>query len=391
VAALAAMGAGAAPVVEITSVQQQYPWTNTVDITYTSTGIAEANTYYVVFKAYDAASKEIGVITNDLKVSQGSTWVAQWQPPFNVRYENCTMVPYVYKGGQDDYMIVDLETWAVTFEPMSTQDASNKKYNDNDTGNIYKTKKLVLRKIEKGDYYIGGPETGAFSNSGAANSYHKVTIPADYYIGIFELTEAQYGKIMSNSSYTSTLPVGNIPWNTIRGSAGVASRPGAGCLKNLNDKTTLGGTKFITSSSALAGFDLPTESMWEIAARAGVATKWPTGDTSSGLGNYGWIATNSGSTRHTPGLKTPNAYGLYDTVGGQAEIMRDVDNTADLAGLQSANGLQPVSSGNANYRVTRSGSYVDKDNMARYAWRWHDAPNGSVMQLGLRIACIPSL
>ncbi|MBR1871265.1 MAG: hypothetical protein IJ802_05510, partial [Kiritimatiellae bacterium] len=55
VAALAAMGAGAAPVVEITSVQQQYPWTNTVDITYTSTGIAEDNSYYVVFTALDSA------------------------------------------------------------------------------------------------------------------------------------------------------------------------------------------------------------------------------------------------------------------------------------------------------------------------------------------------
>ena len=196
VAALAAMGAGAAQVVEITSVQQQYPWTNTVDITYTSTGIAEENTYYVVFKAYDAASKEIGVITNDLKVSQGSTWVAQWQPPFNVRYENCTMIPYVYKGGMDDYIIVDLATWVTTYEGMSTQDASNAKYNTPE----YKTEKLVLRKIEPGEYTIGHANY-------TDNTAHKVVVREDkpYYIGIFPVTAAQYARIMGTSTSSTDI------------------------------------------------------------------------------------------------------------------------------------------------------------------------------------------
>ncbi|MBR1871166.1 MAG: SUMF1/EgtB/PvdO family nonheme iron enzyme [Kiritimatiellae bacterium] len=340
VAALAAMGAGAAPVVEITSVQQQYPWTNTVDITYTSTGIAEENTYYVVFKAYDAASKEIGVITNDLKVSQGSTWVAQWQPPFNVRYENCSMIPYVYKGGMDDYMVIDLETWQVTYEPMSTQIASNEKYNTDE----YKTKKLVLRKVE-GDksYQIGYNETGEITRGNYANTRHSTFVPADYYLTIFPVTEGQYRRIMGDTSYADTnLPVVNLSWNTIRGSAGVMADPTSTCVF-VKLKARLEANGFDSG----AGFDLPTESMWEVAARAGVLTRYIWGDTTTGWEAYTTASNNSKASRQVPGLLRPNAWGFYDMIGNVWDITRDLGRNTDLASIseQAQNAFTPFLGG----------------------------------------------
>ncbi|MBR1870767.1 MAG: SUMF1/EgtB/PvdO family nonheme iron enzyme, partial [Kiritimatiellae bacterium] len=356
----------------ITSVQQQYPWTNTVDITYTSTGIAEENTYYVVFKAQDSAGTEIGVITNDLKVSQGSTWVAQWQPPFNVRYENCTMTPYVYKGGMDDYMVVDLETWQVTFEGMSTQDASNKKYNTND----YKTKKLVLRKIEKDKGYFVG------KSGNNLNSPHTVTLSKNYYIGIFDITEAQYERIANgNKSATSTLPKSSLSWNELRGSAGSSATPGSGIFKTFAVKTSL------------AGWDLPTATMYEIAARAGSSALCPTGNsqTQALLDTWGWGSGNSGKTRHNVGLKAANAWGLYDVVGNVAAWTRDSVPTTDLASIQ-ADAVTPIASGNANNAIIKKGSY-NTAHTAEY-WQFANLNTGNAKStiadtVGFRIAYIP--
>ena len=388
VAALAAMGAGAAPVVEITSVQQQYPWTNTVDITYTSTGIASNNTYYVVFKAQDSAGKEIGVITNDLKVSQGSTWVAQWQPPFNVRYENCTMTPYVYKGGMDDYMIVDLETWKVTFEGMSTQAASNAKYNQGD----YKTKKLVFRKIDAGDYIIGDDGTPTAGDY-ALNTRHTVKIPKPYYMSIFSCTEDQWRRIVGDSTASTALPKASISYNQIRGSAGAGAKPTTGIMANLNAKTKAAG---FTNGE---GFDLPTESMWEIAARAGVTTRFQSGDTLNGREKYSWVATNSGNTRHEVGTKDPNPWGLYDVHGNVWSHIRDVsrNKTVDLKTIteQCENGLMPITSGRSGYIVMRGGGYSDTPNNAGDSrnwlsngwYTWTTGQTGG--HVGFRIAYIP--
>ncbi|MBR1871160.1 MAG: SUMF1/EgtB/PvdO family nonheme iron enzyme [Kiritimatiellae bacterium] len=337
VAALAAMGLGAAPVVEITSVQQQYPWTNTVDITYTSTGIAEENTYYVVFKAYDAASKEIGVITNDLKVSQGSTWVAQWQPPFNVRYENCTMTPYVYKGGMDDYMIVDLNDWSVTYEPMSTQDAANEKYNKPE----YKTTKLVLRKVNSGTYKIGHANI-------ENNTPHNAIVPDGtcYYIGIYHVTVAQYNKVMGGTASTSTDAVRNVSWNSLRNSAGTSADISA----NKNDTE-----HFFPRLNGLTGrnFDLPTERMWEVAGRAGGTSEYFWGDNWDDYATYVW----HGGTGYylAVGNKKPNAWGIYDLQGVLWEWIRDVLNNNDLANLTTADIYTPVTtaSGDASYHWQR--------------------------------------
>ena len=376
VAALAAMGAGAAPVVEITSVQQQYPWTNTVDITYTSTGIESNNTYFVVFKAQDAAGNEIGILTNDLKVSQGSTWVAQWEPPFNVRYENCTMTPYVYKGGQDDYMVVDLETWAITYEGMSTQEASNEKYNTDE----YKTRKMAFRKSPAGDYWIGAPS--GVSTGDAPNSWHKVTVKKAYYFAIFPTTVAQYNRILTGKEVAGMNAYVGASWNMIRGSAGSAARASGAdsVVAQLNAKT---GCNF---TDPLAGFDLPTSSMWEIAARARKETLYICGDDATGWDEYG-----SRSSTETVGLRLPNDWGIYSLFGPVLQRVRDTQDTTDLATIQP-DPLVPISKGtsaaNCEFRGN-GGTFNLNGTLDRFAGRRLSPKNGSWSDNGFRFAYIP--
>ena len=250
----------------------------------------------------------------------------------------------------------------------------------------YKTKKLVLRKIEKGTYVIGGEIC-----EGGINTKHNVNMPRDYYVAIFELTECQYNRLMlSATPGTSLLPKGNISWNTVRGSAGVKSSPGDGCLKTLNDKCTFNG-----SSSAQEGvFDLPTASMWEVAARAGTSTSYLWGDapTTEGKNIYAWWSGYSGGSAHTVGTKQPNNWGLWDTCGNRHEIMLDMapGDNVDYATAAGSSGFEPVSTSTnkSGYRIFKGGS------LGGSAWSFQSytveaAGSASANYGGIRVSFVP--
>ena len=79
---------------------------------------------------------------------------------------------------------------------------------------------------------------------------------------------------------------------------------------------TYSGTLTTTTQKA----DLPSEAEWEFACRAG------SGDPLNAAGDIDDIAWHSGNaegTFHPVGLKKPNAWGLYDMLGGVWEICRD--------------------------------------------------------------------
>jgi formylglycine-generating enzyme required for sulfatase activity len=70
------------------------------------------------------------------------------------------------------------------------------------------------------------------------------------------------------------------------------------------------------------GFRLPSEQEWEYLARATTTTPFYNGDISvidcglePNLDSIGWYCGNSGSSTAPCGAKTPNAFGLYDTLG----------------------------------------------------------------------------
>ena len=206
----------------------------------------------------------------------------------------------------------------------------------------YKTKKLVLRKIEGGKNYTIGSTAFLEVTKNMTNTTHTVNVPKDYYIGIYELTESQYKRLNKESvTSESAMPSNLVSWNTIRGSAGVTAAPGNGPLYNLNEAT------------GLTGFDLPTISMWEIAARAGQTTTYMTGETvdTSVITEYAWDADSAGTNViKTVGLKLPNAWGIYDTLGNVWEYMRDVHTREDLATAQP-NVFTPISTGTAANRI----------------------------------------
>ncbi len=210
---------------------------------------------------------------------------------------------------------------------------------------------MVFRRVKAGTYYIGGPEDGSTNISDAPNSYHAVAIGKDYYMGIFLVTQAQYNWMLTGTdSGNSTVAVNNLTggWNTIRGSANAGATPTTGPIANLNAKTG-------------RVFDMPTESMWEIAARAGNSAKWVTGENDVTEAQMSRFAVSGASSAQAVGTKEANNWGFYDITGNGWQWCRDVWNGADLATLQT-NGLVPITSGDSASRSERSRGWSSEYN-----------------------------
>ena len=187
-----------------------------------------------------------------------------------------------------------------------------------------------------------------------------------YYAGVFEITEAQWDKVMGGSS-ASTTPKGSVSYNTIRGDADYCNWP---------HSDAVGLTSFmgwLRQKTGLSTLDLPSEAEWEYAARAGVTTKWLCGDSETGLGDYAWYCENSGSETHPVAQKAPNAWGLYDVHGNVWEwcLNRYPSDYVD------------------GYRVLRGGSYDDDASICAFASRDYNSPSSDWYYYGFRLFCRP--
>jgi serine/threonine protein kinase/formylglycine-generating enzyme required for sulfatase activity len=135
---------------------------------------------------------------------------------------------------------------------------------------------------------------------------------------------------------------------------------------------------------ARRGFRLPTESEWELAARAGARTAYGFGSEVRLLGRFGWFAENSGKHVHPPRGLRPSIRGLFDLHGNLFEWTHDwYGENAALANTD------PLGSKRGSGRVNRGGGWSHDARLSRSALRYAIAPSNRTDSLGFRLALSP--
>jgi formylglycine-generating enzyme required for sulfatase activity len=161
---------------------------------------------------------------------------------------------------------------------------------------VPRTPEIEMVKIPAGSFMMGS-ENGNNDEKPA----HKVTISKSFYMGKYEVTQAQWQAVMGNNpSYFKgcggDCPVEQVSWNDAK--------------------------KFIRTLNSLQNdykYRLPSEAEWEYSARA-EATK----DDLDKFDSVAWYEENSDAKTHSVGQKQSNGWGLYDMHGNVREWVEDI-------------------------------------------------------------------
>jgi formylglycine-generating enzyme required for sulfatase activity len=233
--------------------------------------------------------------------------------------------------------------------------------------------KLVL--IPNGTFMVGSPIEEVLADDD--EEQHQVTISKDYYLGVTEVTQGQYEKVMGiNPSYfekrvirksdSSMYPVENVSWEEA-----------VEFCKELS--------KLPEEKKAGREYRLPTEAEWEYACRAGSKTAYNFGANAKALSDYAWFNENSARQTHPVGEKKANAWGLHDMHGNVYEWCSDFYDEYPKGAVSNPSGPSKGS-----LRVLRGGSWGLEAEFCRSSDRNYGFPSfrGNPDGVGFRVALI---
>jgi formylglycine-generating enzyme required for sulfatase activity len=307
-----------------------------------------------------------------------------------------------------DYMVVDLELNNTVFYYTST----NALPDGGLANDVYRTSRMVFRRIpaKNVQWVMGSPWTDP-SRDQAKEGTHYVTLTDDYYMGIYEVTQAQYKNVFgSNPSLFA-----NYPDAAIRACDNVSYKYSHG---GANDNVCWPSVKGVANTSFMyklrarvgqkLAFDLPTEAQWEYACRAGEGKAFNVGVNALD-DSFAWSAGNSAVDGviqpHPVGRKRPNAWGLYDMHGNVAEWCLDWAYIAGVGWDAYAPDAVTDPEGpsytttdvwNGSWRRVRGGSFGDVQNTLRSGARsgfhqsanyLNDLTNDNSRRAGIRVCC----
>ena len=235
---------------------------------------------------------------------------------------------------------------------------------------------LEMRRCPAGSFVRSGRESYCDNKT--------VTISKDFYMGTYEVTNAQYAAIMGSSPSSGagadftgdSQPVVYVSWNDI-----------TGFIEKIN-------TQLASQLPSGYKFALPTEAQWEYACRAGTTTDLNSSkdiendrDNDPNTNEVAWYLNNWGESNnktHEVGGLTSNSFGLYDMHGNVWEWC------ADWYGDYSSTDLtDPTGPADGSDRVMRGGSWRNIPLICSSWYRNGNYPDCRFYDYGFRLALAP--
>ncbi|MCR9119699.1 MAG: SUMF1/EgtB/PvdO family nonheme iron enzyme, partial [bacterium] len=222
---------------------------------------------------------------------------------------------------------------------------------------------------------------------------HKVILSQAIYLGVNEVTQAEYAKVIGTnpSHFASTgsgkdtvakLDTTNHPVESVSWIDAVAF-----CTK-LSQKEELEPFYRWTGETITpldgTGYRLPTEAEWEFACRAGTTTRYWIGDQDHQLVRADWYGTNR---THTVGELKKNMLGLSDMHGNVGEWVEDTWQPTFYSEFANSSAIDPIAPSMPYApRVSRGGNWRGAIIRCRSSDRHAGSPTGSSSTIGFRVA-----
>jgi formylglycine-generating enzyme required for sulfatase activity len=193
--------------------------------------------------------------------------------------------------------------------------------------------------IPSGTFNMGCSASSLHGCSSHELPVHSVHLSHAFYIGRYEVTQAQWVNLMgSNPSVFQ----------------------GPAYPDHLSQPVEMISPNLLEVFLATTGVRVPTEAEWEYAYRAGTTTAFhampglPNGtDDDSRVADIAWWSGNSGGHPRPVGLKAGNGLGLHDMAGNVSEFVSDFYSESYYAVSPTMDPTGPVM---GSYRVGRGGT-----------------------------------
>jgi formylglycine-generating enzyme required for sulfatase activity len=281
-------------------------------------------------------------------------------------------------------LICLVAAWSIAPPVESHEKAANATVEKNSA--ITNSIGMKLVRISPGKFRMGSPRTEPERE--ANEVLHDVAITKPFYLGAYEVTQAEFAKVMgeeikavfhNNNRGGPDFPMENVQWvDAEQFCQRLSARP--------------------EEVAARRKYRLPTEAEWEYTCRAGTKSAFSYGDSLSSnqaVANfeipYAGAAKGSFLRRTAKvGSFPPNAFGLYDMHGNVAEWCADwfdpeyYNNSPEEDPLGPPAGATSDDYGNF-YVVVRGGSWLDDARACRSAYRQQAMHKNKYWWIGFRV------